>query len=196
MAQSDPLAYGTELTIRAFEDGDAGAVSDLFVEINRELAPEAMSLQFESYMDRSRMEEIDRVREYYGERGGGFWVAVRGGTLVGMFGLERTDDDTFELRRMYVRRAARRTGLGRRLLALAEAAAAEKGARRLTLSTSELQTAALSLYRAAGYREVLTEKVFATSNRTVGGGLTRHHFEKRLFQGFDSVGKSGALAQG
>ena len=50
---------------------------------------------------------------------------------------------------------------------------------RLDLSTSELQDAALSLYRSVGYR-LVREEVAATSNKTVGAGIRRFYFEKTL----------------
>ena len=36
-----------------------------------------MRAAFEAYIARSLTEEMDRVAAYYGERGGGFWVALR-----------------------------------------------------------------------------------------------------------------------
>ena len=51
---------------------------------------------------------------------------------------------------------------------------------RLDLSTSELQDAALSLYRSVGYRLVREEVAAATSNKTVVAGIRRFYFEKTL----------------
>jgi GNAT superfamily N-acetyltransferase len=65
-------------------------------------------------------EEIDRIAAYYREHDGGFWVAIRSNRLVGTFGLERASPDAIELRRMYVDAAARRKGIGRRMLQYAE----------------------------------------------------------------------------
>jgi putative acetyltransferase len=50
----------------------------------------------------------------------------------------------------------------------------------LTLSTSEVQQAALALYRNAGYRLVREETAAAQSNKTVGGDIRRYYFEKDL----------------
>ena len=76
--------------------------------------------------------------------------------------------------------AARRRGIGRLLLAHAERACREAGYDRVVLSTAELQQAALGLYRASGYRLVREEIAAAASNKTVGSGLKRFHFEKHL----------------
>jgi len=58
------------------------------------------------------------------------------------------------IKRMWVAPAMRGLGLGRRLLAELEAHAAERGVRVLRLETNRTLTEAISLYRAAGYREV------------------------------------------
>ena len=54
------------------------------------------------------------------------------------------------------------------------------GVARLDLSTAEIQEAALALYRNAGYRLVREEVAETASNKIVGSGLRRFHFEKRL----------------
>jgi GNAT superfamily N-acetyltransferase len=56
-----------------------------------------------------------------------------------------------ELRRMYVHFSTRRAGIGRQMLAFAEDECRRRNAFRLVLGTSELQDAALALYRASGY---------------------------------------------
>ena len=49
-----------------------------------------------------------------------------------------------------------------------------------TLSTAEIQQAALALYRNAEYRLVHEETVEALSNKTVGSGILRYYLEKIL----------------
>jgi GNAT superfamily N-acetyltransferase len=166
--------------IRPFAEVDAAQVRQLFVAVNRLLAPPHMRDAFEAYIARSLTEEMDRVTAYYGERGGGFWVAVRAAKIVGMFGLEPAAPDALELRRMYVEPTVRRAGIGRLMLRFAEDECRRRQVRRLELSTSELQPAALELYRNAGYRllrEVIAEQA---SNKTLGGGIRRYCFEKIL----------------
>jgi putative acetyltransferase len=104
-----------KITLRRYEERDHAAVRQLFVDVNRELATPELRTAFEHYTARSLREEIDRIPQYYGERGGGFWVVELGdGTLVGLFGLESAGGGAAELRRMYVaahlRRPRRRTG--------------------------------------------------------------------------------------
>ena len=81
---------------------------------------------------------------------------------------------------MYVQPSARRRGVARAMLAHAEAEARRAGYRRIVLSTSELQQAALAFYRGAGYEALGQERATAATNKTVGGGIRRFHFAKRL----------------
>jgi GNAT superfamily N-acetyltransferase len=168
------------LTVRRYEDRDRDAVRDLFIHVNRVLAPVLMREAFEGYIARSLVEEIDVIPEYYAARQGGFWIATDGEAVVGMFGLERAGSDAAELRRMYVAPEARRRGIARALLDRAETECRAAGYRRLILSTSEIQGAAIALYRASGYRLIREEIAITESNKTVGAGLRRFHFEKDL----------------
>jgi GNAT superfamily N-acetyltransferase len=85
---------------------------------------------------------------------GAFFVARRGGAPVGCGALRKLDDETAELKRMYVAPAARGTGLGRLLIEALEAEARVLGVRRLVLETGPLQHAALALYRATGFEPI------------------------------------------
>jgi len=180
------------LTVRRYTAADQDSVRELFVRVNHELAPPHLKEAFESYIERSLVEEIERIPVYYGERGGSFWVAVpnptlRGereeggvGDIFGVFGLERRDAATAELRRMYVDSRARRRGIGREMLGRAEDVARQDDCVRMVLSTSELQQAAISLYRNSGYRIVREEIAVEQSNKALGGGIRRFYFEKYL----------------
>jgi GNAT superfamily N-acetyltransferase len=169
------------IDIRPFGTEDAEAVQELFVRVNRLLAPPHMTDAFERYVARSIVEEIGRIPEYYrDERRGEFFVAVADGKIAGMFGLEPSGEQAMELRRMYVDPSMRRRGIARKMLERAEMEAAKRGAGQLVLSTSELQQDALKLYRAAGYRQIREEQAEAASNKTIGGGIRRFHFEKPL----------------
>ena len=168
------------ISIRPFRAADRDAVRNLFIRINRSIAPAPLKEKFEAYIARSLAEEIDRIADYYGERNGGFWVGESAGAVVGMFGLEPNGPGAMELRRMYVAPEARRRGIARQMLLFAEDECRRRNIRSLTLSTSELQAEALALYRAAGYRLQKEEIAEAASNKTLGGGIRRYHFDKVL----------------
>jgi GNAT superfamily N-acetyltransferase len=168
------------LVVREFASHDAIAVRELFIRVNRLLAPPDMEDAFEVYIAHSLNEEIDRVSDYYRERAGGFWVAVGDEKIVGMFGLEASGDGAMELRRMYVDPDLRRRGIAHRMLHFAEQECRRRGRPRMELSTSELQRDALAFYRNAGYALLREEVAIAASNKTVGGGIRRYHFSKVL----------------
>jgi GNAT superfamily N-acetyltransferase len=169
-----------EVIIRPFADGDACQVRELFIATNRLLSPPDLRDAFEAYIERSLAEEIDRIAAYYREHDGGFWVAIRSNRLVGTFGLERASPDAMELRRMYVDAAARRNGIGRRMLQYAEDESRRRNVAKLKLSTAEIQSAALAFYRNAGYQLLREDVAEITSNKTVGSGLRRFYFQKVL----------------
>lgn len=168
------------MIIRRYRPSDQGAVIALFREFMWELTPAALGAQFQSYIERAIVEELGRIEEYYFSREGqGFWVADSGG-VVGMAGVEHHEQGAAELRRMAVGKAHRRKGIGRELLATAEAFCRDAGYRRMVLSTSELQAAAARLYESSGYRLVREERAARASHKSVGAGLARYHYEKVL----------------
>ena len=179
-AGAGPTAHTGAIVIRPFAERDAAEVRDLFVRINRSLAPSHLVGAFESYIASCLAEEIGRIGDYYTERSGGFWVAIGNSRVVGMFGLEAVGPDAMELRRMYVDPDVRRQGIARTMLLFAEDECRRLKKARIELSTSELQGEALSLYRSAGYRLVREEVATVASNKTLGAGLRRFHFTKSL----------------
>ena len=154
---------------------------DIFIRINRSLAPPEMRTAFEAYVARSLGEEIGRIDEYYdGRLGRSFWLAADGQRILGYFGLEPSDAEAIELRRMYVDFPYRRMGIARALLAHAEELAGRHGFARMVLSTSSLQLPALALYRSAGYTLDREEIANTPSLKTVGNGIRRFHLWKTL----------------
>ena len=168
------------ISVRAFRPEDAAAVRNLFIRVNRFLAPPEMKEEFEDYVQRSLVEEIDCISDYYSGKNGGFWVAVDGQGLAGMFGLEPSGVLGMELRRMYVDPERRKQGIARKMLTFAENECRRRNRPTMNLSTSELQAAAIALYRNSGYILVREEVAEIASNKTLGGGIRRYHFTKRL----------------
>jgi GNAT superfamily N-acetyltransferase len=102
----------------------------------------------------------------------GAWVvAYLGGRPVGCGGVKRLDDETGEIKRLYLHPSARGLGLGRRLLEQLEHHGRALGYVALRLDTGDLQPEALGLFRAAGYEEI------ADYN---GNRFARYWMEKRL----------------
>ena len=168
------------MLIRRYRDGDGAFVRDLFVRVNRELAPDVLREEFEAYIAQALAEEIDRIGAYYAEQNGSFWIIEEAGSRAAMYGLECADGKTAEIRRMYVDPAMRRRGLGRAMLAHAGEVCRDAGIEVLRLSTSELQVSALAFYRACGFRFTHEETAAARTNKTIGLGLRRFHFKWTL----------------
>ena len=73
---------------------------------------------------------------------------------VGCGGIRRFDEQTFEVKHVWIQPRMRGSGLGKRLLTELERRAAELGATRIVLDTNESQAAAARLYRTTGYVEI------------------------------------------
>jgi GNAT superfamily N-acetyltransferase len=76
------------------------------------------------------------------------------GAPAGIGGVRHLDTPVAEVKSMYVSPGFRGLGLGRRILEELHRVARESGCRAVRLDTNDFLTAAVGLYRAAGYREV------------------------------------------
>ncbi len=86
---------------------------------------------------------------------GGVLLLVRvGGEPAGLGGVRHLETDVAEIKSMYLAPRFRGGGIAQRLLAELEGIAARHGCTAVRLDSSRYLTTALSLYRAAGYREV------------------------------------------
>jgi putative acetyltransferase len=102
-----------------------------------------------------------------------FLVARAGDQAVGCGGLRLLGDDAAELKRMYVRPAARRSGVGRRILVALEAEVRARGCDRARVETSVDLPEAIAFYERAGYRAIPCFGAYA-------GVVTSRCFERRL----------------
>src|SRR5689334_7470464 len=110
------------LSIQPYRGSDRQAVIDLFIEVNRALAPPDMREAFAAYVENSLAEEIGRIDQYYDAgRGRSLWAATDGDRLLGHFGLEPVGNGAIEIRRMYVAPSVRRRGVASAMLLHAEA---------------------------------------------------------------------------
>jgi GNAT superfamily N-acetyltransferase len=86
--------------------------------------------------------------------GGDLLLISIDGAPAAIGGARDLDTPVAEIKSMYVAPAARDRGIGRRLLGRLEGIAAARGCRAVRLDTAAHLTAAISLYRNLGYREI------------------------------------------
>jgi len=108
-----------------------------------------------------------------------FLIARLDNEPVGCGAVRRIDDETAEVKRMYVAPAGRRKGIARRILAELERSAVDFGYKAIRLETGILQPEAQRLYESCGYKRIAAfghyagnptsvcyEKVLHDKNRT------------------------------
>ena len=97
-------------------------------------------------------EELHQLPASYTDRGGQFWIArAESGELLGTAGMFPLSPTTFELRKMYLRPAARGLGLGKQLLDASLAWTKSQGGTHVVLDTMEKMTRAIAFYEAHGF---------------------------------------------
>jgi DNA-binding MarR family transcriptional regulator/N-acetylglutamate synthase-like GNAT family acetyltransferase len=146
MATIDRLLTAAAVTIEVEDPRSADATSCLdayFAELDR---------RFEGGFDvrLARSAEPDELVDPFGL----LLLARLHGDPIGCGALKLHGDGPAEVKRMWVDADARGLGVGRRLLAELERAAAARGAPAVQLETNRTLTEAIELYRSTGYREV------------------------------------------
>jgi DNA-binding MarR family transcriptional regulator/GNAT superfamily N-acetyltransferase len=87
-------------------------------------------------------------------RGALLVASAADGSVVGCGGVQALDDETAEVKRMWIHSDWRGAGLGRRLLAELERHCVAVGYARVVLDTNATLTEAIAMYESAGYRQV------------------------------------------
>lgn len=98
--------------------------------------------------------ELADLPRQYGPPEGRLLVAECDGAAAGCVGVRRFSDDICEMKRLYVRPESRGSGVGRMLAEASVAQARQLGYARMRLDTLPSMTAANSLYRSLGFREI------------------------------------------
>jgi GNAT superfamily N-acetyltransferase len=98
--------------------------------------------------------ELAHLPEEYGPPGGAFLLAEENGACLGCIGLRRISDTIGEIKRLYLRPAARGRGAGRLLAEGIIAAAQRLGYARLRLDTLPDMKEAQALYATLGFEAI------------------------------------------
>jgi len=147
LTESDTLnCMHPEASIRPTTLAEMAVVRQLFREYEAELAVDLCFQGFE--------EELAALPGKYAEPDGCILLALAGDAVVGCVALRRLQDDGCEMKRLYVRPAARGRGLGATLIRAVMAAARDRGYATMRLDTLPRLQAAVHLYRTFGFRDV------------------------------------------
>jgi ribosomal protein S18 acetylase RimI-like enzyme len=98
--------------------------------------------------------ELSHLSDMYGAPSGCLLLASRDGEWLGCCALRRFEADVCEMKRLYIRTGARGANLGRQLAQELVDKARLLGYRRMVLDTLDGMSAAQTLYRSMGFREI------------------------------------------
>ena len=128
------------------DDEDVPAVRELLREY---AAGVGVPLDFQGF-DR----EVADLPGAYAPPRGALLVARTGDALAGCVALRPLDEETCEMKRLFVRATARGLGLGERLAVAVIAEARARGYRHMRLDTLPSMAAAQGLYERLGFRDI------------------------------------------
>jgi putative acetyltransferase len=100
------------------------------------------------------LEDVENFKQAYIANGGDFLVAMEGDRVVGTGALRRLDDETGELRRMWLLEQVRGQGVGYRITQRLLTTARKNGYRRIWLQTNSVQEEAVAFYRKVGFHPI------------------------------------------
>jgi putative acetyltransferase len=135
----------SSLVVQAKTDAEFSAARALFSEYASTLE---VDLAFQGFAS-----ELNALQTMYGAPGGCLLLARGHGATVGCIAVRRLSSEDCEMKRLYVRPAARGGGIGRRLIMAAIERAQSMGYKRMLLDTLPDMSAARTLYAALGFRE-------------------------------------------
>lgn len=136
------LAYDTPETIR-----------ELFTEYTRMLVENEPA--FQTYLDlQDYAAELADLTKKYGLPHGRLYIAWCDDQPVGCIGLRRLDDETCELKRLYVRPAYRGQGIAGQMMQRILSDARAIGYTAMQLDTEPFLRSALKMYRGLGFYEI------------------------------------------
>lgn len=97
--------------------------------------------------------DITNIPKYYTENNGDFEVIEFKGEIIGSYGIYKIDDETCELRKMYLKKEFQGLGLGNIMLENSLRLAMNLNYKKITLQTNSVLYKAIKLYKKYGFEE-------------------------------------------
>lgn len=150
------------MRIRQYTPADHAAVVTLFIEGMRSYAGH-QGEDHHRYIEVSLEHDFADIQGTYIAPGGNFWVATLASAdgedeVIGTIAFEHKDAGDGELRRLSVKSAYRRFGIGRVLVRYVEQWAKAHGFASVSLTTGTIMHEAVHFYKKIGYAVVKVEK--------------------------------------
>jgi ribosomal protein S18 acetylase RimI-like enzyme len=121
-------------------------IRELFLEYSNSIE---IDLCFQNFQ-----EELNTLPGRYAHPEGKLFLASLGADIVGCVGVRKLEAGLAEMKRLYIRPAARGQGIGRSLGAAAVDFARRNSYARMRLDTLPTMSPAISLYRSLGFHEI------------------------------------------
>ncbi len=102
-------------------------------------------------------DDLDDFEHYYKDGYFGLIINDLGG-FVGTFALYKIDENTAEIRKMYLLKSSRGKGIGKWMLAFLMEKAKELGFEKVQLLTASPLIEAINLYKSNGFKEMFSPK--------------------------------------
>jgi GNAT superfamily N-acetyltransferase len=148
--------------IRGAQTGDAAEMARLSAQLGYPMSPDEMTRRLANVLPNQRHHVA---------------VAARGGLVLGWMHVEHRSTleggERAELMGLVVDANARRQGLGRELVAVAERWAASRGLASLTVRSNAARELSHPFYEALGYSRDKTQHVYSKALATIQGGSCR-----------------------
>jgi putative acetyltransferase len=98
--------------------------------------------------------DMDHIETYYFQNDGLFLAALDDNTLIGSGAIRKVDDETAELKRMWLLESYHGRGIGYQVITHLFEFARSKGYKRVRLQTSPEQVRAIAFYEKLGFHEI------------------------------------------
>ncbi len=108
-----------------------------------------IDLSFQHFND-----EVMELRTMYGTPGGGIMLCKDDHAFIGCAGIRKINADIAELKRMFIKPAYQKRGIGKQLLQQAVELAEELNYKTIRLDTLNYMTPAINLYKQYGFYEI------------------------------------------